>query len=102
MPYFIETFDKPDHGALRAAVRDEHIAYLDANKGRLLACGAKLTDDESGATGGVYILDVDDRGQAERFIAADPFTKAGLFERVEVVRWRKAFFDFQNCLTPKA
>lgn len=98
MPYLIETYDKPDHGPLRASLRDEHIAFLDANKGKLLACGAKLTDDGSGATGGVYILDVEDRAEAERFIAADPFTKAGLFARVEVVRWRKAFFDFQNCL----
>ena len=102
MPYLIETYDKPGHGHVRAAARDEHLAYLDAHKHMLLACGAKLTDDETTATGGVYILDVEDRAAAERFIADDPFTAVDLFERVVVTRWRKAFFDFKNCLTPGA
>ena len=100
LPYLIETFDKPGHAHVRTAARGDHLAYLDRNKNLLLACGAKLTDDESAATGGIYILDVEDRGAAERFIAADPFTAADLFERVEIVRWRKAFFDFKNCLKP--
>ena len=38
-------------------------------------------------------MDTDDRAVAERFIAEDPFTLAGLFEKVTVTRWRKAFFD---------
>ena len=62
----------------------------------LLRFGAPLTRIE--AAGGVYILDTGDRAQAERFIAADPFTAAGLFETVAVTRWRKAYFDGKNCL----
>ncbi len=49
-------------------------------------------------TGGVLIIDTDDRAAAEAFIAEDPFTKAGLFESVTVTRWRKAFFNFENLL----
>ncbi|MFQ5776295.1 MAG: YciI family protein [Kiloniellaceae bacterium] len=98
MPYAIQTRDKPGHGHVRAEVRAEHIAYLDANKDKLLAAGALIDDDGGGGHGGILIVDVDDRAAAEAFIAGDPFAKAGLFESVTVTRWRKAFFDFENCL----
>ena len=35
----------------------------------------------------------EDRAEAEAFVRDDPFTKVGLFSGIEVVRWRKAFFD---------
>lgn len=93
MPYLIETWDKPNHAHVRQQARAEHLAFLDANKARLLACGAKLNDDGSNAGGGVYIVDVESRAEAEAFIADDPFTKVGLFDRVLTVRWRKAYLD---------
>lgn len=91
MPYMIETFDKPGTLALRAAERAAHLAFLDANKHLLLACGAKLDDDGEAAGGGLYVVDVETRAEAEAFIGADPFSLAGLFERVVIHRWRKAY-----------
>lgn len=93
MPYLIETVDKPDHQHVRQATRASHLDYLEANKALLLACGAKLNDDGSDAGGGIYIVDVDSRDAAQQFIDADPFTAAGLFAEVRVVRWRKAYLD---------
>ena len=52
-----------------------------------------LNDDGSVGTGGIIILDTDDREEAELFAANDPYTKAGLFESVEITRWRKVFFN---------
>ncbi len=98
MPYAIQTRDKPGHGHVRAEVRDEHLAYLEAHKDKLLAAGALIDDDGSGGHGGILIVDTDDRAAAEAFIAGDPFTEAGLFESVSVTRWRKAFFNFENLL----
>ena len=98
MPYAIQTKDKPEHGQLRAELRDAHLAYLNANLGKLLAAGAVIDDDGTGGHGGILIVDTDDRAEAEAFAAADPFTKAGLFESVTVTRWRKAFFNFENLL----
>lgn len=98
MPYAIQTKDKPGHGHVRAEVRAVHLEFLEANKDKLLAAGALIDDDGSGGSGGIIIVDVDDRAAAEAFIAEDPFTKAGLFESVTVTRWRKAFFNFENCL----
>ncbi|QQC66917.1 YciI family protein [Paraburkholderia ginsengisoli] len=93
MPYIIETFDKPGHADVRARERDTHLAFLEKNKALLLACGAKLNDDGSGAGGGLYVVDLDTREEAERFIAGDPFALVGLFERVTITRWRKAYLD---------
>jgi len=98
MPYMIQTVDKPHHQALRLKVRSEHLAFLEERKHLLLAAGARLVEGGDDALGGLYILDVEDRAEAERFIAADPFTQAGLFTDIIITRWRKAFFNFENCL----
>ncbi|OYW59682.1 MAG: hypothetical protein B7X76_03850 [Azorhizobium sp. 39-67-5] len=101
MPYMIETFDKPDTLALRAAERAAHLAFLEANKHLLLACGAKLDDAGEAAGGGLYVVNVETRAEAEAFIAADPFAIAGLFERIVINRWRKAYLD-GVCFLPDA
>ncbi len=65
--------------------------------GKVLICyrsgNAHLGYDGTGGLGGILIVDTDDRKEAEAFAANDPFTKAGLFEKVTVTRWRKAYFD---------
>ncbi|MFC3608871.1 YciI family protein [Stutzerimonas tarimensis] len=91
MPYLIETFDKPGHQQLRRDTRDEHLRFLEANKTLLLACGAKLADDGGDLGGGLYVVDLETRAEAERFIAEDPFSRVELFERVTITRWRKAY-----------
>jgi uncharacterized protein YciI len=96
VPYAILTTDKPDSAELRARTRAVHLEYLTANTHKLLAAGAIIDDDGTGGHGGILIVDTDERKEAEAFIAGDPFTKAGLFEKVTVTRWRKAFFNKQK------
>jgi uncharacterized protein YciI len=98
MAFIVETWDKPGHASLRIQERDVHLAYLEANKALLLACGAKLQDDGGNAGGGLYVVDLDTREEVERFIAKDPFALAGLFERVTITRWRKAYVDGKGYL----
>ena len=54
----------------------DHLQYLELNKNKLLASGAKLDDAGENASGGIYILDTDSRSDAEAF------TKAELFQRI--------------------
>jgi uncharacterized protein len=98
MPYVIQTVDKPGHAHIRTGTRAVHLEYLEKHKGKLLAAGAILNDDGSTGEGGILIVDTDDRKVAEEFIANDPFSQAGLFAKVTITRWRKAFFNFENCL----
>src|SRR3974377_1460423 len=93
MPYVIDATDKPDSAALRAAERPKHMAFLDSNLLRLIAVGAKLRDDGETAWGSLYIIDVDDRAAAEAFIKDDPFSKAGLFSKVEISRYVNGVHD---------
>jgi uncharacterized protein YciI len=101
MPFLIETWDKPDGQPLRQQHRAEHLAFLAENASRLLAVGAKLSDDGSDGGGSFYIVDVDTREEAEAFLAADPFSIAGLPARHTATRWRKAYLDGKSYL-PKA
>jgi uncharacterized protein YciI len=98
MPFFVEVRDKPNSQHIRAEKLDEHLAYLDSNVELLLAAGGLLNDEGTVASGGFYILDVDDRAKAEGFVAQDPFTIAGLFEIVQVTRWRRAYFNYQRLI----
>jgi uncharacterized protein len=93
MPYAIQLLDKPGSAELRAKTRQAHLEYLNKHLHLLLAGGALISDDGTGGHGGIIIVDTDDRAEAERFINEDPFTKAGLFEKVTVTRWRKVFFN---------
>jgi uncharacterized protein len=101
MPFLIDATDKPNSKELRAKTRPDHLAFLDANVSRLIAAGAKLSDDGETAHGSTYILDTDERKVAEDFIKSDPFSKAGLFGTVTITRWRKGYFDFRK-VPPKA
>ncbi|GAA5232101.1 YciI family protein [Verticiella sediminum] len=100
MPYHIETWDHPQMSARRSELRDRHIAYLESQATRLLACGPKLNDDGTSAGGGIYIVDIDDREQARRFIEADPYCIGGLFRDIVMTQWRKAFLDGRSFLRP--
>ena len=93
MAYAIITTDKADSARLRADTRTEHLAYLQSKVHLLIAAGGLLQDDGSPGTGGILLVDTDDRAEAERFVAEDPFSKVGLFQAVTVTRWRKAFLD---------
>lgn len=96
MAYAVITTDKPDSLARRNELRAAHLDYLTENRHRLLAAGGMIDDDGTGGHGGIIIVDTDDRAEAEAFIADDPFTLGGLFATTTVVRWRKAFFNFEK------
>lgn len=93
MPYLIETFDDPAAAHVRPDRYQEHLEFLERHAHLLLACGAKLSDDGERANGGIYLVDLDTREEAEQLIAQDPFSQGGLFRQVVVQRWRKAYLD---------
>ena len=98
MCYIIQTKDKPHQLETRRKLESRHRAYLDNNESIILAAGALLDDDGNDIGGGVYIINVENREAAENFIDNDPFKQAGLFAKVQIDRWRKAYFNFANTL----
>jgi uncharacterized protein YciI len=91
MPYAILAKDKPGSAALRAELRPVHLEHLERYTAKLLAGGAVFADDGTTPVGSLIIFDSEDRGEIDRFMAADPFTKGGLFESVTVYPWRKVY-----------
>lgn len=102
MAFLILTFDKPEHGHVRDAHRSAHYAHLEAHMAKLIASGGLRDSADEVFIGGAIMLDVDTRAEAELFAETDPFAQAGLFERVEIVRWRPAFLAGQRVGAPKS
>ncbi|MDB5850772.1 MAG: hypothetical protein JWP29_4524 [Rhodoferax sp.] len=96
MFYLILTHDKAGAEALRDQYRADHYAYLTAHRQRILASGGLQNDAGDRFIGGMIVLQVDNRAEAEAFAADDPFARAGLFASVRIERWKPAFFNFEN------
>lgn len=88
MLYIIHCFDKPGHLQVRMDNRPDHVAYLKSFGAKLHAAGPTLDAAEQ-MNGSVVILDLADQTEAEAFAANDPYTKAGLFEKVIIQPWKK-------------
>ena len=81
--------DKPGSLELRMATRQAHFAYAGEHKG--IRLGGPFLDETGDMAGSLIIMDADDIEAARAFSANDPYTKAGLFERVEIRPWRATF-----------
>ena len=80
--------DRPGASALRAAVRDEHLAYLEEHAGIVLVGGALLADDSPTRVGSCLIVNLPSRAAVQQWLSDEPFNKAGLFARITVTRMR--------------
>lgn len=89
MHFAILCIDKPDSFELRKATRPAHLEYMKDYAHRALAIGPVLSDDGETMNGSLLIIDFEDRAEAEAFCAGDPYAKAGLFQSVEIRRWKK-------------
>ena len=86
MLWVIHAEDKPDSSALRQANRSDHLSYVSNFDVRF---GGPLLDDEGAMCGSMLVLDLPDRQALEEFVAGDPYTKAGLFERMSIHGWKQ-------------
>ncbi|HEY4244408.1 MAG TPA: YciI family protein [Kofleriaceae bacterium] len=75
-----------DYLERRVPLRPEHLALLQAahERGELLMAGPH---DDDGAFDGALLVFQGDRAVVERFVAADPYPRAGLVTRVRIRRW---------------
>ena len=89
MHFLLICRDKPDSEAVRLAARPDHLAYVAGLGNTVVFAGPMLTDDGEHMTGSVLVIDVNDRAAAEAFATNDPYGKAGLFESVEIQRFRQ-------------
>ncbi|WP_171175124.1 YciI family protein [Ruegeria sp. HKCCD8929] len=75
-------------GALQTRLdnRAAHLAYIDET-GVVSQAGPLLDGDQM--IGSLVILDVEDPAAARDWADNDPYAKAGLFQSVELIPWKK-------------
>lgn len=84
--------DKPGHLQTRMDARPDHVAFLEKLNGDgKLAFAGPFLDGDGKPDGSLVVLDAADRAEAEALAAADPYARAGLFERVEIRPWNWVF-----------
>ena len=84
MIYVFRLLDKPDTAALRARVRPEHKAYLAQVADRIAFAGPLTHDDGVTMIGSLLAIDFPSREAAQAWLAAEPFTCAGLYASTEI------------------
>ena len=89
MLYMCYGVDGVNGAARREMAREEHFAYLEANKNILILGGATLADDSDTRLGSCLIINVKNRAAADVFADGEPLRKAGVFESYTVVRMRR-------------
>ncbi|MCF6215148.1 MAG: YciI family protein [Emcibacter sp.] len=89
MYFIILAEDKPDSLELRMNNRPAHLDYAQ-EQGCVTLAGPLLTEDDK-PRGSMLIIDVANRLTAEKFAANDPYAKAGLFAKVDIISWTPAF-----------
>lgn len=88
--YVLACHDKAGGLETRMAARPDHLAWVQQNLAPIKIAGPML-DDEGRMAGSMFILDMPDKAAAEAFNAADPYTKAGLWGRVDLREFRASF-----------
>ncbi|MFQ6016579.1 MAG: YciI family protein [Kiloniellaceae bacterium] len=100
MYFVIHCSDKPNAAKLRTENLHFHVDYLNTQLDKLIWAGARQEDDGKTLYGSFFIVSVPDRKAAEAFSEGDPFTKAGLFERVEISNVRRGIFNPELAAEP--
>jgi len=95
MLYTFLLIDKPGAQELRQRIRPEHKSYLGALADRIAFAGPLLADDGQTMAGSLLVIDFPSREEAHRWLAAEPFTRAGLYAATSV-------YAFQNLWPQKA
>lgn len=91
MQFAIYCLDKEGHVQTRLDNRPAHAEHLKAHNDQLLIAGPLLSDDGATMIGSLLVVEMADRAAVDKFLAADPYSKAGLFQSVTVKPFRKVF-----------
>ena len=79
--------DKAGALQIRLDTRAAHLEHL--NGTGVVEMAGPLLDDQGQMCGSLVVLQVEDLKAAQDWAAADPYAKAGLFDSVTVIEWKK-------------
>jgi uncharacterized protein YciI len=89
--YVVICKDANDSAARRGSSLDDHRAYVDSKTELIVTSGPLVGDDTDTRIGQFYLVEAVDRATVDVFVAEDPFTRAGVFDVIEVTRLEPKF-----------
>lgn len=89
--FVVLCLDRPGSTDIRSQSLKAHRRYVEEHASIILSSGPLLDDDGTTRCGQLFILDVPDHQHASAFINSDPFTVAGLFEKVIIRQFAPVF-----------
>jgi hypothetical protein len=87
----IYCWDKPGMGEARRALSADQQRWVGGFGERVIGFGHFVSDDGRDMLGTSFFMQLDDRAAADAFVADDPLSKAGLYQRIEIHRWSNSF-----------
>ena len=88
--YIITCFDKKNSLKKRLANRELHLEYLKSFKKKLILAGPILNKTNK-PRGSVLILKFRNKLELNNFLKNDPYSKVGLFEKVNIEIFKRVF-----------
>lgn len=82
MPFVLTAYDRPGALSLRLETRPTHLDYLRSIASNIVFAGPML-DAGGKPCGSIIVYDAEDLAAAEQLVNDDPYSAAGLFERVD-------------------
>jgi len=87
----IYCWDKPGMQDNRRALLAEQKRYVEGFGERVIGYGHLVSDDGRLMLGTIFFMQLDDRAAADSFVAEEPLSRAGAYERREIHRWSNSF-----------
>ena len=88
MYYIVICTDKEGTLKTREAVRQEHRQYLRKKHAVRVVQGGPTLDDDSSMNGTALVVEAANAGEVSEFLAGDPYSKADIFARVDILSWQ--------------
>ena len=94
MLYAFIGYDKPDCVSLRLARRPEHLEFINNMADSLKAAGPHINEATGDPVGSIVIVEGESQEQVVALFAQDPYVKADLFERTDVLPYQLMLGSF--------
>ena len=89
--WVIFAWDRAGQARTRAANIAAQKNYAGALGERLIGYVHIVSDDASETLATTWFVQLDNRAAAEAFVADDPLSRAGVYERTDIRRWSNSF-----------
>tara|TARA_A100001037_G_scaffold274680_1_gene272628 strand:- start:33 stop:311 length:279 start_codon:yes stop_codon:yes gene_type:complete len=90
MLYILFCEDKADSLELRLANRKNHLSWASEKASSIKLAGPMLSDDGETMIGSVFILEASSIEEVRTLNTEDPYTKAGLWQKVIIHPFRQS------------